>query len=180
MLKRYTSLLLALLIVILCCPTYATAAENVESESSPISKAVSFNEHRYYIFSSESVETAQSYCEFYGGHLATISSEEENSFLFSYMKSLGYSSAYFGLTDFKVEGSWEWVTGEPVVYTNWHSGEPNSESSTEDWAMFYWKFSDGTWNDGGPNTNSGGSTYICEWESNEQNVDSFYPKDKKM
>ena len=83
------------------------------------------------------------------------------------MTDAGYTSAYFGLSDRANEGTWMWCNNESVVYTNWHSGEPNSENSNEDYGMFYWKFSDGTWNDGdfGGSTVSGGVAYICEWDS---------------
>ena len=82
------------------------------------------------------------------------------------MKSKGYSSAYFGLSDVAQEGTWNWVNGDAVTYTNWASGEPNGENSREDYAMFYWKFTDGKWNDGdfGGRTNNGGTAFICEWD----------------
>jgi hypothetical protein len=98
--------------------------------------------------------------------MATISSAGENSFLYNYIISKGYKSAYFGYSDAAVEGKWKWCTSENITYTNWHSGEPNAENSDEDYAMFYWKYSDGTWNDGdfGGNTNNGGSAFICEWD----------------
>lgn len=114
----------------------------------------------------DSWSDAKAYCESLGGHLATITSQEENDFLYRFIIDSGYTSAYFGLTDEAEEGTWEWVTGETVDYTNWHRGEPNSENSGEDFAMFYWKYSDGTWNDGdfANKTVSGGRTFICEWD----------------
>ncbi len=124
--------------------------------------------HRYELFDKDlDWDGAKKYCESLGGHLATISSKEENDFIYELMIDSGYTSAYFGLTDEDEEGTWVWVNGEPVEYTNWHKGEPNSENSNEDYAMFYWKYTDGTWNDGdfGGKTNSGGTTFICEWDS---------------
>lgn len=125
--------------------------------------------HKYEVFSRSDInswEEAEAYCESLGGHLATISSQKENDYVYSIVKESGYSSAYFGLTDREIEGEWRWVTGEDVVYTNWHSGEPNAENSNEDYAMFYYKYADGTWNDGdfGGTTVSGGTAFICEWE----------------
>ena len=72
---------------------------------------------------------------------------------------MGYSSAVFGYTDTVAEGEWEWSNGEVSTYSNWHSGEPNSENSGEDYAEFYYKFTDGTWNDGDFDTR----VFICEW-----------------
>lgn len=81
---------------------------------------------------------AQAFCKANGGYLATISSQEENTFLFEYMKNQGYSNAYFGYTDQEVEGVWKWINGEKSTYTNWNSGEPNGENPNEDYAMFYY------------------------------------------
>lgn len=129
--------------------------------------ALSWNSHYYAVFDNcKSWEEAAEYCKSRGGHLATITSADENAALFSYINQIGYESAYFGLSDSVNEGSWTWVNGEVADYLNWHSGEPNGESSTEDYAMFYYKFSDGSWNDGefGSGTANGGTAFICEWD----------------
>lgn len=117
--------------------------------------AVEFNGHYYYIYDfaglssdeSNTWENALDYCEGVNGYLATITSQEENDFLFSYMKQEGYSSAYFGLTDISEEGQWEWCNGEVVDYTNWAPKEP-SEATASNYGMFYYEYSDATWNDG--------------------------------
>lgn len=135
--------------------------------------AVEFNGHYYYIYDfaglssdeSNTWENALGYCEGVNGYLATITSQEENDFLFSYMKQEGYSSAYFGFSDSTNEGTWTWCNGEQSSYTNWHNNEPNGENSNEDYALFYYKYSDGTWNDGdfGNRTANSGTAFICEW-----------------
>ena len=128
-----------------------------------------YNDHAYMLVQADvsSWEDAQTYCESMGGHLATITSAEENDFIYSYIVECGYRNAYFGLTEKNNEGEWEWVTGEPVEYLNWHSGEPNDENGHENYAMFYYKFSDGTWNDGdfGQGTVDGEKNFICEWDT---------------
>lgn len=125
--------------------------------------------HYYEVFDNgiSSWNAAEAYCESLGGHLATLTSEEENDHVYQLMRNAGYTSAYFGLTDQAAEGTWTWVTGESVAYTNWHSGEPNHENANEDYGMFYYKYSDGTWNDGdfGGRTVNGGSAFICEWDT---------------
>jgi len=130
--------------------------------------AVTFNGHYYYLYSggiASSYDEAAQYCEGKGGYLATLTSKEENDFVYSYITQQGCESAYFGLSDAERAGSWEWINGEPFSYSNWHSGEPNSESSNEDYALLYYKFTDGTWNDGdfGDSTVGGGNAFICEW-----------------
>lgn len=132
-----------------------------------MANALSWNGHRYALFSNmNSWEDAKAYCESIGGHLAVIESAEENVALFDYICSKGVENAYFGYSDSVEEDSWTWVDGSSSAYANWHSGEPNGESSNEDYAMFYYKFDDGTWNDGdfGGSTVNGGTTYICEWD----------------
>lgn len=130
--------------------------------------AVEFNGHYYYLYTggiASSYEEAEQYCNSKGGYLATLTSQEENDFIYSYISQQGCENAFFGLTDSANEGHWEWCTGEPLIYTNWNSEEPNSENPNEDYAMFYYKYSDGSWNDGyfGEDIVNGGSAFICEW-----------------
>lgn len=130
--------------------------------------AYEFNGHFYYVYDIDTIttwEAAKQYCRDQGGYLATITSPEENAFIYSCLKDLTYESAYFGLTDQTEEGTWVWDNGEVSSYTNWHSGEPNSENPAEDFAMFYYKYSDGSWNDGdfGNHTLNSGRSFICEW-----------------
>ncbi len=131
--------------------------------------ALTYNGHSYYIYSdvANTWEEAQAYCEARGGHLAVINDNDENHMLFIFMKAAGYNSAYFGLSDAAREGTWTWVNGDSSTYRNWASGEPNSESSNEDYAEFYYKFSDGKWNDGNFKHGTVGDTraFICEWDT---------------
>ena len=65
-----------------------------------------------------------------GGHLATITSEEEwNKVVCRFGDNL--SKCWLGATDAHREGSWEWVTGETWEYSRWHSGEPNNSQGVE-------------------------------------------------
>jgi len=139
-----------------------------------------FSNHSYQIIENSNIssfEEAEEYCQTIGGHLATIQSQEENDYIYSMMISEGYKSAYFGFTDRDIEGTWVWVNDEPVNYTNWAPSEPNSENSEENYAMFYYKFTDGTWNDG--RWGSDTTAFICEWdelistdESTSSSIDS--------
>lgn len=147
-----------------------TESTNDKSEQtiSVPADAVEFNGHYYFLYEKTNVtsyDEALEYCVDNGGYLATITSQEENDFVYSYITGLGCETAYLGLSDASSEGNWQWCTGESLSYVNWHSGEPNGESSNEDYAMFYYKYSDGTWNDGdfGGSTVNGGNSFICEW-----------------
>lgn len=131
-----------------------------------VANRVTFNGHTYYVFSGDDAgyQKAEAYCESLGGYMATITSQEENDFLYAYIKSLGYTDVYFGLSDAAREGGWVWSNGEVSSYNNWAPGEPNS--SKEDYAMFYSGFPDGKWNDGDFNngvTLGGSRLFICEW-----------------
>lgn len=136
-------------------------------------EAVEFNGHYYYLYDGDDMdeiscaEDAIAYCESVGGYMAAITSEEENTFLYEYITSIGYSNAYFGYSDAEEEGTWVWLNGETSDYTNWHFDEPSNSYSNENYAMFYYKYTDGTWNDGdfGGNTVSGGMAFLCEWGS---------------
>jgi len=140
------------------------------TEMSIPSDALIYNGHSYYIFSdtADTWEKAKKYCESLGGYLSIINNSEENNMLFNYMIDSGYESAYFGYSDSESEGNWKWVNNDTNSYTNWASNEPNSENLNEDYAMFYYKYKDGKWNDGDFSESSGHtikdtSAFICEW-----------------
>lgn len=128
-----------------------------------------WNGHYYGVYDNvDSWSEAVAFCESQGGHMATISSQEENDAIFEFITGLGYESAYFAYCDDIEEGNWYWIGEEENTYSNWHlPGEPNNEGGREDYGMFYYKYPDGTWNDGdfGGTTVRGGTVYICEWES---------------
>ena len=121
--------------------------------------------YKVYVDVCDTWEDAYKYCVLLGGHLATITSQEENDAVYAYVLSTGHRNAYFGYSDHIQEGTWEWVTEETAAYTNWHAGEPNAER-LENYAMFYWKFSNGQWNDGnfGRGTQADDRIFICEWD----------------
>ena len=59
------------------------------------------------------------------GHLATVTSAEEDNFLVTNFSRIRPEYVWLGATDEASEGNWQWITGEPWNYTNWDSGEPN-------------------------------------------------------
>ncbi len=65
-----------------------------------------------------------------GGHLATITSDQEQNSLF---QCIGYQAFYdndfwLGASDLDGDGQWSWVTGEPFVYSRWGTGRPVAEA----------------------------------------------------
>jgi hypothetical protein len=63
------------------------------------------------------------------GHLATITSNAENSWI---VENLGGPLTLdHWLGGYLYDGKWTWVTGEPWGYTNWWPGEPNNLTGWE-------------------------------------------------
>jgi len=87
-----------------------------------------------------------------GYHLATITTQAEQDFVWGFMVDTtggGWEWWLGGFPDIAIEPDpaegWEWVTGEPWVYTNWQSGEPNNAGGIED----HLAMENGFWNDEG-------------------------------
>lgn len=136
------------------------------------SNAVVFNNHFYTIYDFSPIaptetntwENAFDYCEGVNGYLATITSKEENDFLFNLMTERGYDNAYFGLTDSSWEGHWDWRNGTESDYTNWALNEPSGKDEA-DYAKLSSAHPDGTWSDGVFSSSDGaGTAFICEWD----------------
>ena len=76
---------------------------------------------------------AKAAAEARGGHLATVTSAQENSFLWSTLASSPFPcfAMLGGYQDTSAPdysepaGGWRWVTGEPFSYTAWYAIEPN-------------------------------------------------------
>jgi gliding motility-associated-like protein len=66
----------------------------------------------------------------YGAHVVSFSNQQENMDVLNAMYSSPYSPAnygiWLGLTDAQQEGTFIWLDGTPLTYTNWSPGEPNN------------------------------------------------------
>lgn len=104
------------------------------------------------------------------GHLATLTSAEENEFVAANLsQALPGGQRGFWIGGVQPPGSaepaggWTWVTGEPFVFTNWNSpAEPNNFGVGED-AIHLWDNGAGSWNDLGRLDNTPG--YVVEYGS---------------
>lgn len=102
-------------------------------------------------------EEAKTCCESFGGHLATITSQKENDWVWETFGGAGW----LGGTDVEEEGVWEWITDETWDYENWRRGEPNNDGPDGNEDFLTWGDSRG-WNDSSDTALK--SHFICEYE----------------
>ena len=99
---------------------------------------------------------AKAAAEAMGGHLATITSEDENDFVTMLLVDLGFGVGdlqryWLGgyqppPRDDEPDGGWAWVTGEDWEYTNWAPNEPNNGVGGTQHYLHYWPEA-GLWDD---------------------------------
>lgn len=80
-----------------------------------------------------------------GAHLVTVNDSDEQAWLVSQFG--GTDHYWIGLSDEAVTDAWVWASGEPLIYTNWHTGEPSHSGGTEHYVLMNWAVP-GEWNDG--------------------------------
>lgn len=148
--------------------------------------ATVFNGHSYHIYSNFTWEEAEAYCESVGGHLVTITSQEEMDFITNELMNNKTNENCYWIGLQRDGDSWKWVTGEEFSYQNWAANEPNNyKNKGENYVHLFGKeYTEGngtklvgTWNDV---TNEGASYaadfyalsnfgYICEWDTVNSN-----------
>lgn len=139
-----------------------------------------YNGHYYKVYDfGMSWSEANNYCKSLGGHLVTITSSSENSFVYSIIKNNKKTVYWLGGY---LDGSWKWVTGEGFSYSRWGYYKPDNLTGEEIYLQMYRivvnNNSASTWNDERPNgdpeiessyslTNTG---FVCEWETIPSNT----------
>jgi hypothetical protein len=99
---------------------------------------------------------AKEYAESVGGHLATITSKEENDWIIqTFSPLLNY---WLGGTDEDEEGKWKWITGEEWKYSLWYKDQPDNYKGNEH-SLQIW--SNGFWND---NLSERPFYFLIEWD----------------
>lgn len=134
---------------------------------------------RYQLFQEcLSWEEASLRCQEMGGHLATITSQEEMDLLVSMAVSAEVKYIWLGgYTSYDANGNvfGHWVTGEEFSYQAWAADEPSrvDQDGTPEWYIMLWNIPSlggWTWNDQRNDpaavvaSMSDEMAFICEWE----------------
>ena len=135
--------------------------------------AEEYDGHYYYAYSvgrSLSWDEAQEQCEQRGGHLAVVTSEEEQRFL--EIKIMDSNAIYWLGGFYDIDGEWKWVTGEDMTYKEWTT--PNDSESVKYPYIGIKNYGWLGFTEDGLHVGSAYyyvTNYICEWESEENAED---------
>lgn len=125
------------------------------------SNAMKYADHYYMIYDdAANWWDAKAQCEKMGGHLVTITSEEENNAVKSYASRQGKTSPYIGMV--YTDGYWHWLNGEEAVYAGWVEGEPDLGSESDCLYGALYQSDSYQWR---ALSTDYGDSYICEWDS---------------
>ena len=86
-------------------------------------------------------------CAARGLVLATVNSAADQQALETALNAkTGAAFAWIGASDQSVEGSWVWIDGSPVTWSDWDVGQPGGSSLREDcvllWSGLGWRWDD--------------------------------------
>ncbi|XP_068112000.1 pulmonary surfactant-associated protein D-like isoform X2 [Hyperolius riggenbachi] len=100
------------------------------------------------IFVSNGVEAnyndTMNICAKDGGQLATPQNAEENAAVLNVRNQFGVH-AWMGINDIKIEDTYRYLNDEPIIYSNWMTGEPNNNKGPNEDCAEIWD--NGGWND---------------------------------
>ncbi|MBQ8209787.1 MAG: hypothetical protein IJZ35_04320 [Clostridia bacterium] len=184
--KLSKKLLAVLLIIAMLIPSSTMAITSNAATVSIPDDAVMYNGHYYKAYNiSKSWTDAKTYCENLGGHLVTITSQDEQSFIEKQFLTDSPAKEFYLAGGYRIDYNsnvWFWITDESFDYSKWggNGWEANQpvEGQLYIWLsssiyshphheLFAWishqnaNYTNETWN-----TNKAG--FICEWEPNEQ------------
>lgn len=149
------------------------------SEQTNLRGAAVFEGHSYKVVL-ETIDwhAAKARCKAMGGHLATVSTDAENTFITSLAKkTIGdftNTGVWLGATDERTEGQWEWIDGTPFTYSAWFQGQPNNgggKGGGEQYLFLLLQFR-GTngiefqgWCDQPRESKHHTAYFVCEWDT---------------
>ena len=161
----------------------SAATENVAENK--LLDTISYRGHVYQLFDGGLTwSEAKEACEKLGGHLATITSAEEQRAIEDHLGEPICNNYWIG--GYRDGDSWKWITDESFEYTNWESGEPNNYGGSENYVHM---FGDGyktrgRWNDASDSGAAYANSYydldkygyICEFDPANPDV-TYTPGD---
>lgn len=101
---------------------------------------------------------AQEVCQSVASDLFSVRSNKENRAIMAIVDAYE-ATLWVGMSDVADEGTWEWVDGSSVSYTNWAPGEPNNYGNDED-CLEVGYYASGAWND---NACSAQHPFVCAY-----------------
>ena len=106
---------------------------------------VNFEGNTYFYLSGDDFDALEAEAVSLGGRLASINSQEENDFVAQWLGP--DRRPCIGLTDREEEGTFVWISGEPVVFTNWAPGFPDEAAGGGDFVRISPDNGNGLWFD---------------------------------
>ena len=113
-------------------------------------------------------QSAKAYCESLGGHLATVTSEDEWSAISALCKNNGIIKSYYiGATDEGTNGTWRWITDEAwnADLAKWSSGNPDNWHGIQEHALIWHVDDTPDWDDVQEAYIYSG--FVCEFEGED-------------
>lgn len=102
-------------------------------------------------------ESAETKCIADGGHLASVSSQAENDYVFGLRGA--NTEFWIGLNDKMTEGTYVWTDGTAFSFHNWKDGQPKWSSRGREDCVRLKETDGGKWND---KQCAGLKPYVCE------------------
>lgn len=117
-------------------------------------------------------DEARVYCEARGGHLATVTSQQQMDTITALLEQNDLETVWLGASNYTSSGGFQWVTGEPFEFAAWGIGEPNNDGGQEHYLMMYYKDGQGwVWNDSVSNGvtvfNAAHCGFVCQWDDSD-------------
>ena len=125
------------------------------------------NNHTYSIYNIPTTwEKAEEICKKLGGHLVTITSQDEQIIVNELLEYGNLSFYSIGGKRIGDSNNWEWINGEIFDFTNWATGEPNNVNNIENYLSVFNTSIKGYWNDSTNSASEGFCNgFICEVEN---------------